>query len=78
MGWFSTSFYSSRVEAASSAVRQTLTLQQEPDAILQRMDMLMLMSSPMFFADTAGATLYCEDGEEPSCYNFGESRFIVY
>lgn len=83
MGWSSQSFYSSRLEAAPSVASQTLSLQEVPSMNISA-EILEMVTSPMLFVDTAGLSMYREDGEasrsdiQQSRCNPGESRFVVH
>ncbi|CAE7719937.1 IGHMBP2, partial [Symbiodinium sp. CCMP2456] len=83
MGWSSQSFYSSRLEAAPSVASQTLSLQEVPSMNISA-EILEMVTAPMLFVDTAGLSMYREDGEasrsdiQQSRCNPGESRFVVH
>ena len=83
MGWSSSSFYGSRLEAAPSVASQTLSLQEVPSFNINA-EVLDLATAPMLFVDTAGLPMYREDGEasrsdiQQSRCNPGESRFVVH
>ncbi|CAE7523968.1 IGHMBP2 [Symbiodinium sp. CCMP2592] len=83
MGWSSQSFYGSRLEAAPSVASQTLSLQEVPSLNISA-EILEMVTAPMLFVDTAGLSMYREDGEasrsdiQQSRCNPGESRFVVH